>query len=95
MVGYALPETPLDITQKARVLWQSLSLLSQCSEHVTIPHNFRIYVCALHACACVVSRVNGTDIRTSCLSHPLIVVIMAGLNACGLQSKLLITPLSE
>ena len=34
---HALPETPLDIRQKARVLWQSLSLLSQCSEHVTIP----------------------------------------------------------
>ena len=41
-VGYALPGTPLDIRQKARVLWQSLSLLSQRSEHVTIPHNFRI-----------------------------------------------------
>ena len=58
-VGYALPGTSLDIRQKARVLWQSLSLLSQCSGHVTIPHNFRI-------CARVVSRVNGTDIRTSC-----------------------------
>ena len=61
-VGYALPGTPLDIRQKARVLWQSLSLLSQCSEHVTIPHNFRICVRALCACACVVSHVNGTDI---------------------------------
>ena len=72
-VGYPLPGTPLDIRQKARVLWQSLSLLSQCSEHVTIPHNFRICVRALRACARVVSRVNGTDIRTSCLPHPLIV----------------------
>ena len=43
-VGYALPGTPLNIRQKARVLWQSLSLLSQCSKHVTIPHNFRICV---------------------------------------------------
>ena len=42
-VGYALPGTLLDIRQKARVLWQSLSLLSQCSEHVTIPY--------LRACA--------------------------------------------
>ena len=61
-VGYALPGTPLDIRQKARVLWQSLSLLSQCSEHVTIPHNFRICVRALCACARVVSHVNGMDI---------------------------------
>ena len=30
-MGYALPGTPLDINQKTRVLWQSLSLLSQCS----------------------------------------------------------------
>ena len=52
-VGYALPGTPLDIRQKARVLWQSLlSLLSQCSEHVTIPHNLR----ALCARARVVSH---------------------------------------
>ena len=42
-----------------------------------------------------VSCVNGTDIRTSCSPHPLIVVILAGLNALGLQSKLLITPFSE
>ena len=35
-VGYALPETPLDIRQNARVLWQSLSLLSQCSEQSCI-----------------------------------------------------------
>ena len=63
-VGYALPGTPLDIRQKARVLWQSLSLLSQCSEHMTIPHNFRICVRALHARVRVVSRVNGTDIYT-------------------------------
>ena len=73
MVGYMLPGTPLDIRQKARVLWQSLSLLSQCSEHVTIPHNFRICVRALCACTCVVSRVNSTDIRMSCSPHPLIV----------------------
>ena len=63
------------IRQKARVLWQSLSLLSQCSEHVTIPHNFRICVHALCARARMVSRVNGMDIRTSCSPHPLIVVI--------------------
>ena len=69
-MGYALPGTPLDIRQKTRVLWQSLSLLSQCSEHVTIPHNFRI---CLRASARVVTRVNGTDIRTSCSPHPLIV----------------------
>ena len=48
-MGYALPGTPLDIRQKARVLWQSLNLLSQCSEHVTIPHNFRVCVRALCA----------------------------------------------
>ena len=53
------------------LLWQSLSLLSQCSEHVTIPHNFRICVCATHAR--VVSHVNDTDILTSCSPHPLIV----------------------
>ena len=58
--------------QKARVLWQSLSLLSQYSEHVTIPQNFRICVRA-SAGAGVASRVNGTDIRTSCSAHPLIV----------------------
>ena len=34
-VGYALPVTPLDINQKTRVLWQSLSLLSQCSVYLT------------------------------------------------------------
>ena len=34
-VGYALPGTPLDINQKPRVLWQSLSLLSQCSVYLT------------------------------------------------------------
>ena len=39
----------------------------------------------LRARARVVSRMNGTDIR----------MFMAGLNACGLQRKLLITPLSE
>ena len=55
-VGYALPGTPLDIRQKARVLRQSIRLLSQCSEHVTIPHNFRICVRALCARARVVSR---------------------------------------
>ena len=43
-VGYALPGTLLDIRQRAKVLWQSLSLLNQCSKHVTIPHNFRICV---------------------------------------------------
>ena len=40
----------------------------------------------LRARARVVSRMNGTDIR---------MFIMAGLDARGLQSKLLITPLSE
>ena len=40
----------------------------------------------LRAHARVVSRMNGTDIR---------MFIMAGLDARGLQSKLLITPLSE
>ena len=40
----------------------------------------------LRARARVVSRKNGTDIR---------MFIMAGLDARGLQSKLLITPLSE
>ena len=65
--------TPLDIKQKARVLWQSLSLLSQCSDHVTIPHNFRICMRALCARARVVSHVNGTDIWTLCSPHPLIV----------------------
>ena len=34
-VGYALPGTPLDINQKTRVLWQSLSLFSQCSVYLT------------------------------------------------------------
>ena len=72
-MGYALAGTPLDIWQKARILWQSLSLLSQCSEHVTIPHNFSICVRALCARARVVSRVNGTDIRTLRSPHPLIV----------------------
>ena len=48
---HALPETPLDIRQKARVLWQSLSLLSQCSEHVTIPLNFHI---CMHVRTCAV-----------------------------------------
>ena len=43
-VGYALPGTPLDIRQKARVFSQSLSLLSQCYEHVTMPHNFCVCV---------------------------------------------------
>ena len=63
-MGYALPGILLDITNNASVLWQSLSLLSQCSEHVTIP------------CACavrmresdmtdIISRVNGTDISSS------------------------------
>ena len=72
-VVYALPGTPLDIRQKARVLWQSLSLLSQCSEHVTIPQNFRICVRALRTRAHVISRLNSTDIRLSCSPHPLIV----------------------
>ena len=40
----------------------------------------------LRARARVVSRMNGTDIR---------MFIMAGLDARGLQNKLLITPLSE
>ena len=40
----------------------------------------------LRARARVVSHMNGTDIR---------MFIMAGLDARGLQSKLLITPLSE
>ena len=91
-VGYALPGTPLDIRQKARVLWQSLSLLSQCSEHVTIPHNF---------CICVRARHGYTDVvfipPTYCrlLASSTHFIIMPGLNERGLQSKLLITPLSE
>ena len=40
----------------------------------------------LRARARVVSRMNGTNIR---------MFVMAGLDARGLQSKLLITPLSE
>ena len=80
-VGYALPGTPLDIRQKAKVLWQSLSMLTQCSKHVTISHKFRIGVCALRARARVESCVNGTDTWTLCSPHPLIVdcllVIMA------------------
>ena len=34
-------------------------------------------------------------VRRVCTSVLFIIIIMAGLNACGLQSKLLITPLSE
>ena len=98
-MGYALPGTPLDIRQKAKVLWQSESSGSQCSEHVIIPHNFCICMHALHA------HVNGTDIRMSCFapltycrllaSSTHFIIIMAGLNALGSQGKLLITPLSE
>ena len=89
-VGYALPGTPLDIRQKARVLWQSLS---QCSEHVTPapPRIISVFACmrCAHARACV----NGTDIRTSCLPHPLIVdcllapptLLTLGAHARGLQ----------
>ena len=96
MVGYALPGTPLDIRQKARVLWQSLSLLSQCSEHVTIPYNFRICVRGISC-----ERHGYTDVMfappTYCrlLVSSTHFIIMAGLNVSGLQSKLLITPLSE
>ena len=54
--------TSLDIRQKARVLWQSLSLLSQCSEHLTIPHNF--HICSARTCARGIPReLNGyTDV---------------------------------
>ena len=95
-VGYALPRTPLDIRQKARVLWQGLSLLSQCSKHVTISHNFRICVRGIPR-----ERHGYTEIvfaqPTYCrlLTSSTHFIIMAGLNARGLQSKLLITPLSE
>ena len=64
MVGNMLPGTPLNIRQKARVLWQSLNLLSQLmfrTHDVTILRNFHICVHAR-----VVSRMNSTDIRTSC-----------------------------
>ena len=37
-------------------------------------------------------KLNVLELRLICLRVPF---IMAGLNACGLQSKLLITPLSE
>ena len=84
-VGYALPGTPLDIMQKARVLWQSLSLLSQCSEHVTIPHNFNICVRGIPR-----ERHGYTDVvfapPTYCrllASSTHFMFIMAGLNAVG------------
>ena len=55
-VGYELPGTLLDIRQKARVLWQSLSLLSQLMfriRDVTILHNLRI------ACVCIPRERHG------------------------------------
>ena len=77
-VGYALPVTQLNIRQKARVLWQSLNLLSQCSEHVTIPHNFRICMRALRAarvtvvvpCVCVCVCVSVRSFLPPCTSRP-------------------------
>ena len=40
---------------------------------------------------CIVDSTHALSV----LDHVFQVLVMAGLNACGLQSKLLITPLSE
>ena len=61
-MGYALPGTPLDINQKTRVIWQSLSLLIlnvlTVQEHVTIPHMCNL----LH---------NMSSVEISCTRVPL------------------------
>ena len=54
------------------------------------------YIASASARGCELSgRVVDSTHALSVLDHVFQVLVMAGLNACGLQSKLLITPLSE
>ena len=57
--------------------------------------NFNYYLLCIFACIypyCCVFKIKKNK---KVLDHVFQVLVMAGLNACVLQSKLLITPLSE
>ena len=86
-VGHALPGTPLNIRQRARVLWQSLILLSQCSEHVMITHNFCICVrgipCERHGYTDVVfTPPTYCRLLTSSTLFVYIIIIIIGTYLC-------------